>query len=87
MVSLREEEPLSKSGGKYVKHVTASRALRAMSVKILKNSMGILQAFNDVRHNGSFAHDNDIPSERSPLILTRVVCSLRFVKALWSAVT
>lgn len=78
-----KEEPLQSRVGKYVKHVTSERQLRPMTVQILKNSMGILQHFNDVRNNSSFAHDNEIVSaEEGRLIFDTVVGLLRFINTI-----
>jgi len=86
-VGCEKEEPLQSRVGKYVKHVTASRALRAMSVQILKIRWGYFRPSTSLRNNGSFWHDNDIPSEsEARFIFDTVVCILR-LSALWSAVT
>ncbi|MGX7896042.1 abortive infection family protein [Tsuneonella sp. HG222] len=75
------EEPLHSRVGKYAKHLNASRNLRPITVQILKNSTGVLQAFNDVRNNASFAHDNEIVGpDEARLIVDSVLSVLRFVE-------
>lgn len=74
------EEPLHSRVGKYVKHLDAGQRLRPMTVQILKNSTGVLQSFNDVRNNASFAHDNDLVNpDEARLIVDTVLSILRFV--------
>ncbi|MBW6525268.1 abortive infection family protein [Sphingomonas sp. RHCKR7] len=75
------EEPLHSRVGKHVKHLNATRQLRSMTLQILKNSVGVLQAFNDVRNNASFAHDNEIvDADEARLIVDSVLSVLRFVE-------
>ena len=75
------EEPLHSRVGKYVKHLNATRTLRPISAQILKNSIGVLQAFNDVRNNASFAHDNEIADpDEARLIVDSVLSVLRFIE-------
>lgn len=74
------EEPLHSRVGKYVKHLNATRTLRPITAQILRNSTGVLQAFNDVRNNASFAHDNEIANaDEARLIVDSVLSVLRFV--------
>ncbi|AUW59017.1 hypothetical protein C1T17_13850 [Sphingobium sp. SCG-1] len=75
------EEPLQSRVGKYVKWLIETRDLRPMTHQILKNAMGILQQFNDIRNNRSFAHDNDlIDAHEARLIFDTVVAILRFIE-------
>lgn len=47
--------------GKYVKLIVDNQHVEsAMSEKILKYSINIIEAFNDIRNNKSFAHDNPV---------------------------
>lgn len=79
-LSCTREEPLHSRVGKYVKHLGAATSLRPITTQILKNSIGVLQAFNDVRNNASLAHDNELvePSE-ARLIMDNVLATMRFV--------
>lgn len=75
-------KPLHSRVGEYVKALEAERGLRPITKQILKNSIGIFQAYNDVRNNASFAHDNDIVSgDEARFIFDTVVSMLRFVRA------
>ena len=54
-----------------------------MTERILKSSISVLEAFNDVRNNKSLAHDNPILNyEESLLIFNHVAASIRFIKSL-----
>ncbi len=74
------EEPLHSRAGKYVKHLAATRSLRPITMQILKNSVGILQAYNDVRNNASLAHDNElVEPKEAKLIMDSVLATMRFL--------
>lgn len=76
-------EPLHSRVGKYVKALEAERELRPVTRQILKNSIGIFQAYNDVRNNASFAHDNQlVESDEARFIFETVVSMLRFVRSI-----
>ena len=47
-----------------------------MSESILKSSISVLDAFNDVRNNRSFAHDNDILNYSESLLIFRNICAV-----------
>jgi Abortive infection C-terminus len=54
-----------------------------MTERIIKSSISVLEAFNDVRNNKSLAHDNPILNyEESLLIFNHVASSIRFIKSL-----
>ena len=54
-----------------------------MTEHILKSSISVLEAFNDVRNNKSLAHDNPILNyEESLLIINNVTNLIRFIKSL-----
>ena len=56
--------------------------MRPISKQIAKNCIGIFQAFNDVRNNASFAHDNLVVDEdEARFIFDTVISMLRFVRA------
>jgi hypothetical protein len=81
-IEYNKEESLNAVFGKYIKHVVANKLVEsAMGEKILKYSIGILDAFNDVRNNKSFAHVNDILNYReSILIFNNVTNSIKFIQ-------
>lgn len=81
-VECRRDEPLQSRVGKYLKWLREQTHPSEMTNQILKNSMGILQQFNDIRNNRSFAHDNDvIDADEARLIFETVVAILRFVES------
>ncbi len=54
-----------------------------MTERILKSSISVLDAFNDVRNNQSLAHDNPVLNRNeSLLIFNHVTSATRFVWAL-----
>jgi hypothetical protein len=51
-----------------------------MTERILKSSISILEAFNDVRNNQSIAHDNPILNyNESVLIFNHVSSAIKFI--------
>lgn len=77
-----KDEPLHSVFGKYIKHLTFNNLLDSiMSERILKSSISILEAFNDVRNNKSFAHDNKILNYRESLfIFNNIINSVKFIE-------
>ena len=58
-----------------------------MTDRILRTSISVLEAFNDVRNNKSLAHDNPILNyEESLLIFNHVAASIRFIKKLEASI-
>jgi hypothetical protein len=54
-----------------------------MSERILKYSIHVLEAFNDIRNNKSFAHDNPILNyDESCLIFNSVSNTIKFIEAI-----
>ena len=76
-----KDEPLHSVFGKYIKHLTFNNLLDSiMSERILKSSISILEAFNDVRNNKSFAHDNKILNYRESLfIFNNITTPVEFI--------
>ena len=66
--------------------LTANNELESeMATRILKSSISLLDAFNHVRNDRSFAHDNPVLNyEESTLIFRVVVATIRFVRTLES---
>lgn len=70
--------------GEYLKKLKELKLLESrMTETILKTSISVLEAFNDVRNNKSLAHDNEVlnPNE-SLLIFNNVTSVIRFLWAL-----
>lgn len=78
------DRPLHSLFGEYVKSLRAAGHLESeMTERILKSSIGTLEAFNDVRNEQSLAHDNPILNHaESLLIFNHVAATLRFIKTL-----
>ncbi len=87
-IDVNSEKPLHSMFGEYVKALRDGRYLESvMTERILKSSISVLEAFNDVRNNKSLAHDNPILNyEESLLIFNHVAASIRFIKALESKI-
>lgn len=83
-VEINRDKALHSIFGEYVKRLRDAGLLESlMTERILKSSISVLEAFNDVRNNKSLAHDNPILNyEESLLIFNHVASSVRFVKAL-----
>jgi hypothetical protein len=76
------EEPLHSRLGRYVKTLEAERPLRPITKQTMKNCIGIFQSYNDVRNNGSFAHDNPVvDKDEARFIFETIVSMLRFVRS------
>ena len=88
-IEVTRDKPLHSAFGEYVKRLREDGHLEStMSERILKSSISILEAFNEVRNARSLAHDNSIlNSEESLLIFNNIAATIRFVKALESKFT
>lgn len=77
-------KPLHSLYGEYVKYLKRHDLIESqMTERILKASISILEAFNDVRNNQSFAHDNPILNyNESILIFNNVTSSIRFLQSI-----
>jgi hypothetical protein len=78
-----KDEPLHSLFGKYVKHLTNNKLLESkMTERILKYSIHVLEAFNEVRNTQSFAHDNPILNyDESILIFANVSSTIKFIES------
>ncbi|TPE43593.1 abortive infection family protein [Pontibacter mangrovi] len=83
-IGYSDSESLNSIFGKYVKHIFNMGVIQsAMAEKILKYSIQIIDAFNDVRNNRSFAHDNSILNyHESILIFNNISSSIQFISEL-----
>jgi hypothetical protein len=77
-------KPLHSLFGEYVKHLKQQNLIESqMTERILKTSVSVLEAFNDVRNNRSFAHDNSILNyNESMLIFNNIASIINFVQSL-----
>lgn len=81
-VTYDKEESVNSIFGKYIKFLTANNLLESvMAEKILKYSINIIEAFNDIRNNKSFAHDNPVLNyHESILIFNNISNSIKFIE-------
>src|SRR5579862_8289064 len=81
-ITVDREKPLHSLFGEYIKRLRTLGHLESdMTQRILKSSISILEAFNDVRNNRSLAHDNALLTyDESLLIFNHVAASVRFLR-------
>lgn len=79
-----KDKPLHSLMGEYVKCIRNKGLIESeMTERILKSSISILDAFNDVRNNRSFAHDNSVLNyDEALLIFGHIAGAIRFLSAL-----
>lgn len=79
-----EEKPLHSLLGEYTKHLKKEGLIESgMTERILKSSISVLEAFNDVRNNRSLAHPNPVLNyDESLLIFNNVASTIRFIRSL-----
>ncbi len=79
-----KDEPINSLFGKYVKHLISNKLIDSiMAEKILRFSINIIDAFNDVRNNKSFAHDNPILNyHESILIFNNISNTIKFIETI-----
>jgi hypothetical protein len=85
-ISTERDKPLHSLAGEYIKALRKEGKIESeMTERILRSSISILEAFNDVRNDKSFAHDNPLLNyDESILIHSYVTSSVRFLRAIES---
>jgi len=80
------DRPLHSSFGEYIKYLRLMKLLHSeMTERILRSCISTLEAFNHVRNNQSFAHDNEILNYgESLLIFNHVTAAIRFIESIES---
>ncbi|NID08922.1 abortive infection family protein [Fibrivirga algicola] len=80
-VVFSKEEYLDAIFGKYVRHIRNNKMIESeMAEKILVYSISVIQSFNDIRNNRSFANDNPVLNyDESILIFNNVTNMVRFI--------
>jgi len=83
-IATDRDKPLHSMVGEYVKCLRQENRVESeMTERILKSTISTLEAFNRVRNDHSFAHDNPILNyEESLLIYNHVTSSIRFIDAI-----
>ena len=81
-MTTNKDESLNGIFGKYVKFIVGKGKIESqMAERILKYSIHVLEAFNDIRNNKSFAHDNPILNyDESVLIFNNITNTIKFVE-------
>ena len=83
-ITYDKETPLHSLFGGYVKEIVNKGFIESeMTQRILKSSISVWEAFNGVRNNQSFAHDNQILNyNESILIFNNVSNVIRFLETI-----
>jgi hypothetical protein len=83
-ISYNRGIPLHGLFGRYVKHLRNEGLIESeMTERILKSSISILESFNKVRNEQSFAHDNSLLNyDEAMLIFNNIEASIRFLESL-----
>lgn len=87
-LTVHRDKPVHSSMGEYVKFLKGEGLIESeMTERILKSSISTIEAFNHVRNNQSFAHDNTLLNyEESLLIYNHVCASIRFIQSVESRI-
>ncbi len=85
-IQFSQDDSLNAIFGKYVKFLNQQQLMETtMGEKILKASISILDAFNQVRNEKSFAHGNRLLNyDESLLIFNNIANTVRFIDSLES---
>lgn len=83
-VTIDKDETVNALFGKYIKAVKAKGWIASpMAEKIVQFSFQVIDAFNDIRNNKSFAHDNPVLNyDESVLIFSNVSATVKFLQSL-----
>jgi hypothetical protein len=83
-VATDRDKPLHSVFGEYVRGLREAGLVESeMTERILKSSIGTMEAFNRVRNEKSLAHDNPTLNYDESLLIFNHVCSaVRFIRAL-----
>jgi len=78
------DKPLHSLVGEYIKRLKEKGYIESeMTERIMKSSISTLEAFNHVRNDQSFAHDNPILNyDESLLMFNHVTAFVRFVESI-----
>lgn len=83
-VEFNQEETVNAVYGKYIKAIREKGWIESqMAEKIIQSTFAVMQSFNDIRNNKSFAHDNPILNyDESILIFNYVTTTIKFIQAI-----
>lgn len=87
-ISYEKTDSLNAIFGKYIKFLIDKKHIEsAMAEKILKYSINVIEAFNDIRNNKSFAHDNPVLNyHESVLIFNNVSNTIKFIATIENSI-
>ncbi|MFA7492495.1 MAG: abortive infection family protein [Proteiniphilum sp.] len=87
-IEYSESESMNAVYGKYIRYLADSKQLESvMTERILKYSINIIEAFNTVRNDMSFAHDNPLLNyHESMLIFNNIANTIKFIEFIESRV-
>ncbi|MBL7989867.1 MAG: abortive infection family protein [Candidatus Kapabacteria bacterium] len=82
-IAYEKNDSLNAVFGKYVRFLIDNKHIESvMAEKILKYSINVIEAFNDIRNNKSFAHDNPILNyQESLLIFNNLTSLIKFIQS------
>ncbi len=83
-ISYEDNNSLNAIYGKYKKFLDGKNYIESNMAKvIMKYSINVIEAFNDIRNNKSLAHDNTILNyEESILILNNIFNTIKFIQTI-----
>jgi len=83
-ITTGKDKPLHSIFGEYIKHIDEQGYIETeMTRRILKTSISLLDAFNPVRNDKTFAHDNPLLNyEESILIFKNISALILFVESI-----
>lgn len=83
-IATDRDKPLHSLVGEYVKALKREGLIESeITERILKSTISVMEAFNRVRNEQSYAHDNEVLNyEESLLIFGHVTSSIKFIEAL-----
>ena len=83
-IAFTKDETINALFGKYIKAIREKGYLEStMAEKIVQFSFQIMDAFNDIRNNRSYAHDNQILNyDESVLIFSNISSMVKFIQAI-----
>jgi len=83
-VLISKEIPLHSLVGEYIKAIKTKGLIESdITERILKSTISIMEAFNKIRNDHSFAHDNKVLNyNESLLIFGHVTSSVRFIDSI-----
>ncbi len=83
-ISYEKSDSLNAVFGKYIKFLVDNKHIEStMAEKILRYSIHVIEAYNDIRNNKSFAHDNPVLNyHESVLIINHVSNTIKFIETI-----